>query len=125
DRQEQFDRLLLHRTTFLFISMWKRYFHLLSSCTYDRVIVRRSILLYNEYGNLFYEKLLLSIHPFALLDFDDNMERKDAHTPVSWYGRLTLEKKDKFIRCLQLYRKFIAGSPVLKQMVLDVNKHVK
>src|SRR5690606_2440058 len=117
--QQHFDRLLARRNRFLIRSMWKRYWQLLGSFGCDRVIVRRSLLLYNEYGNLFFEKLLLTLHPAAILDFDDNMERSDANAHPGWYGILTMEKKDKFRRSLRLYKKFIVGSPVLKALVLN------
>jgi glycosyltransferase involved in cell wall biosynthesis len=123
--QQAFEHYLeLKPTRFLVIGLWKRLFHVLFSVNYDRVVVRRSLLLYNEYGNLFLEKLLLCLHPAAILDFDDNMLRSNHGELPSWYGKLMLENRNKFTDALGLYRKFIVGSPLLKTMVLNANSVV-
>ncbi len=123
--RERFYRLRRQNSVlrFQFASMAIRLRQILRSRHFDRVIVRRTLLIYNEYGNLFYEKLLLAIHPGAILDFDDDMLiREDPPRPMTRYGRLLLENHHKFYDSLRLYRRFIAGSAYLKDLVLSENK---
>ena len=103
---------------FQFLSMYRRLVHVLYSRHFDRVIVRRTLLIYNEYGNLFYEKLLLSIHPRAILDFDDDMLiREDPPRKMTRYGKCLLENHHKFYDSLRIYQRFIAGSHYLAALV--------
>lgn len=106
-------------------SLWKKLRHVLTSQQYDLVVVRRTLLLYNEYGNLFYEKLLLKIHPSAILDFDDDMLiREEKPRKKTLYGTLLGENHNKFYASLKLYRKFIVGSNYLQKIPLKVNPSI-
>jgi glycosyltransferase involved in cell wall biosynthesis len=125
--KERFIRLLKHNPTdFQIACLFQRLVQCFCSVSYDAVIVRRELLLYNDYGNLFMEKLLLSLHPNVILDFDDDISAaKKEPRPISLFGKLMLENPDKFKRSLQLYERFIPGSGYLRQMVLDCNRKAK
>lgn len=109
------------RTAFLIKSMYKRFFQIIKSRKFETVIVRRELLLFNDYGNLFMEKFLLKIHPNAILDFDDDIAaaKKQPKEITSLYGRLLKEHGDKFNASLNLYNRFIVGSDYLKRLVLN------
>lgn len=117
---DQFDKTRTSYLTFLLASIIKKYRYILSSIFYERVIVRRELLFYNDYGNLFLEKMLLSIHPDAILDFDDDIgaAKKEPRVITNWFGRLLMEHSSKFYSSLKLYRQFIVGSHYLKSLVL-------
>ena len=111
---------------FLFTS-WKRFFQIFHSLRYNVVVVRREILLFNDYGNLFMENLLLISHPNVILDFDDDIgsSKKEPRNMTSQYGRLLLENGNKFNDSLRLYKRFIVASNYLKEKVLKENPEVK
>lgn len=93
---------------------------------FETVIVRRELLLFNDYGNLFMEKFLLKIHPNVILDFDDDIAaaKKQPKKVTSLFGKLALENGDKFNQTLQLYRRFIVGTDYLKSRVLKENPYI-
>lgn len=111
---------------FLLISMKKR----LQQCLYARkfktVIVRRELLQFNDYGNLFMDKFLLKIHPNVILDFDDDIAaaKRQPRKITNLYGRLLRENGNKFNDSLRLYKRFIVGSNYLKNRVLNENKSI-
>jgi glycosyltransferase involved in cell wall biosynthesis len=84
------------------------------------VIVRRELLLYNDYGHLFLEKLLLQIHPDAILDFDDDISaaKNEPRQISSLFGRIMLEHGSKFNASLGMFSYFIAGSDYLRQKII-------
>lgn len=98
----------------------KRFWQVIQSRKYEKVIVRRELLLYNEYGNLFLEKLLLKIHPNAILDFDDDIafSKGEPREITSLYGKILAENGNKFTESLKLYNRFMVGSKYLKDYVL-------
>jgi len=103
----------------------KRILHCLEACRFDAVIVRRELLLFNDYGGLFLERLLLAANPRAALDFDDDISvAKQEPRPISTFGRLMLENGSKFRNSLKLYRRFIVGSSYLETMVRTGNATV-
>lgn len=111
---------------FLMQSMIKRLGHIISSLNYETVIVRRELLLFNDYGNLFLEKFLLSIHPNIILDFDDDISAsKREPRKITSFGKLLLENGNKFKNSLELYRRFIVASNHLKKKVLKENLAIK
>jgi glycosyltransferase involved in cell wall biosynthesis len=107
--------------------MLKRLIHCFNSLRYQTVIVRREILFFNDYGNLFMEKLLLAIHPNVILDFDDDIaaSKGEPREIKSWFGRLMLENGNKFNDSLRLYKRFIVASNYLKEKVLSENPSVE
>jgi glycosyltransferase involved in cell wall biosynthesis len=92
---------------------------ILDSQQYGKVIVAREVLLWNDYGGLFLERLLLAMHPNAILDIDDDLgAAKREPRRIGWFGRLLLEQPAKFSASLRMYRRVIAGSHYLKELVL-------
>lgn len=108
-----------------FLILWKRFYQIISSMKFESVVVRRELLFQNDYGNLFFEKLLLKIHPNAILDFDDDLSaaKNQPKKITNWYGKLMQENGDKFNESLKLYKHFIVASDHLKQRVLEQNKN--
>jgi glycosyltransferase involved in cell wall biosynthesis len=112
---------------FFIKSIWKRLFHCVYARKFSTVIVRRELLFFNDYGNLFMEKFLLSIHSNVILDFDDDIAvaKKQPKEITNLYGKLLLEDGNKFNNALNLYKKFIVASKYLQQLVLNQNNLVK
>jgi len=102
----------------------------LKQCIYARnyktVIVRRELLLYNDYGNLFMEKMLYKLHNNIILDFDDDISaaKKQPKKITNLYGRLMFEQGNKFSDSFSYYHKFITASDYLKTKVLNENSSV-
>jgi len=111
---------------FLLKALHKRFWQVIKSRKYKTVIVRRELLLYNDYGNLFLDKLLLKIHPNAILDFDDDISyaKNEPRKINSLYGKLLLENGNKFKDAIKLYSYFIAGSNYLKEYALNINTKI-
>ena len=111
---------------FLRLYLKRRFKQVLMARNFETVIVQRELLVYNDYGNLFLEKLLLRIHPNAILDFDDDIAaaKKQPKKITSWYGRLMQENGNKFNESLRLYKRFIVASDYLKNKVLSENNQI-
>jgi hypothetical protein len=79
---------------------FKRFGQVVRSRHFETVIVRRELLIYNDYGNLFLEKLLLKFHPNALLDIDDDLSaaKNQPKTVTHLFGKICLENGDKFMK---------------------------
>jgi glycosyltransferase involved in cell wall biosynthesis len=93
---------------------------ILDSGGYGTVIVLREILLFNDYGRLFLERLLLAMHPNAILDIDDDLgAAKGEPKRIGWFGRMLGEHPTKFSESLKMYPRVIAGSDYLKRLVLE------
>lgn len=109
-------------TWFLIRFAITKFIHVIKTIPYKNVIVRREILMYNDYGNLFMEKFLLKINPNAILDFDDDIaSAKREPKNISRYGKILLESKSKFTESLKLYNHFIVGSKHLSEKLLQNN----
>jgi glycosyltransferase involved in cell wall biosynthesis len=87
---------------------------------YSCVVVRRELLLYNDYGNLFLERLLLALNANVVLDFDDDIGalKREPRT-LTIVGRMLAENPRKFGDSLRLYPGFIAGSEYLRNLVTE------
>lgn len=123
-KRKEFDRALSGNSLWLYVKpLALKTFQVLGSGKYGKVIVRRELLIYNDYGNLFLEKLLLTIHPEAILDFDDDIAaaKNEPRTVSNLYNRVLLMNGAKFTASLKLYRNFIAGSDYLKEKILELN----
>ncbi|HEX5731487.1 MAG TPA: glycosyltransferase [Blastocatellia bacterium] len=125
--KERFEILINRQRVVAFhlISLLWRICQCLSAVSYNFVIVRRELLLFNDYGDLFLERFLLALHPRVILDFDDDIsaaKREPRH--VSLYGRLMFESPSKFRASLKMYGRFIVGTDYLKQQVLRSNGEV-
>lgn len=103
---------------FLVDTMVKRLFQVINSRNYKKVIVRRTLLLYNDYGNLFLEKFLCAIHPCVLLDIDDDLSSDHDLSKSSVYGKIMGFNPNSFYESFSCYHGFIAGSDYLKGLIL-------
>jgi glycosyltransferase involved in cell wall biosynthesis len=112
---------------FLITFIRRRFWQIVHSRNYETVIVRREILLFNDYGNLFLEKLLHKYHPKAILDFDDDIAAAKEQPKIitNWYGKLMKENGNKFNETLRLYSYFMVASDYLKKKVLSENKNIE
>ena len=73
------------------------------------------MLIYNDYGRLFFEKYVRSMHYNLILDFDDDLEvAKMKTTSPSFFAKALMFQPDKFKYSLRYYHKFIVGSNYLK-----------
>ena len=102
----------------------QRFFQIVSSLSYNVVIVRREILLYVDYGNLFYEKFVTAFHYNVFLDYDDDIQasKSDGEVERSLFGKLMFEQPQKFYKSFLVYDKFIAGSKFLEQLAIQQSK---
>lgn len=109
---------------FLIAALKKRYQQVLASRNHETVIVRRELLWFNDYGNLFMDKLLLKFHPSAILDFDDDIAaaKNQPRQITNLFGKIMLEDGNKFNNTLRLYSRFIVASDYLKNKILRENK---
>jgi glycosyltransferase involved in cell wall biosynthesis len=104
----------------------RRLRRILDSQGYGTVIVVREILLWNDYGDLFLERLLLAMHPDAVLDIDDDLgAAKGEPKTIGRFGRLLGEQPAKFSSGLQMYRRVIAGSAYLRHLVLERGQNIR
>lgn len=106
----------------------QRFFQIISSLGYNAVIVRREVLLYVDYGNLFFEKFVTNFHYNVFLDFDDDIQaskNEGRNHEVSFFGKIMLERPQKFYESFQIYDKFIAGSNFLEQLAITLSKQKK
>lgn len=111
---------------FIIVSFFKRFKQVLLSGNSDIVIVRRKLLPYNDYGDLFLDNLLLVIHPFAILDFDDDLtNNKTEEATRNLFSRISSENTLSFYTSLRLYKKMIAGSRHLKELAMKQNPNLK
>lgn len=108
---------------FLIRFLRRRFRQVVHSRNFETIIVRRELLLFNDYGNLFLEKLLLKIHPDAILDFDDDIAAaKGQPREIRYiYARLIRENGDKFNQSLRFYNRFIVASNYLKSQLLNLS----
>lgn len=123
--KDEFDRQRKTKpfSKFLIQTLKIRFKQVLKSKKFETVIVRRELLFYNDYGNLFLDKLLLKFHPNAILDFDDDLTaaKNQPKKVTNLYGRLIQENGNKFNDSLRLYKRFIVASNYLKEKVLKEN----
>lgn len=126
--KSEFDRRINEKpfSKFLLFALKKRFKQVLASCSYETVIVRRELLWFNDYGNLFMDRLLLKIHPNTILDFDDDIAfaKKEPRKITSLYGKILFEDGKKFTNSLKLYKKFIVGSNYLADYVIKENRSI-
>ena len=101
----------------------RRFCQIIKTKNFSTVIIRREILPFNDYGNLFLEKLLIHFHPNAILDIDDDLAaaKNQPKTITNWYARLCFENGDKFNESLKIYSNFFVASLYLKNKVKKIN----
>jgi glycosyltransferase involved in cell wall biosynthesis len=125
--REMFEQLLNDQrvTHFQTVYLFHRIWHCLTAIGFNCVIVRRELLLFNDYGNLFLDKLLLAVHPNVVLDFDDDLgAAKREPRDITPFGRLMFENSEKFADSLRLYSRFIVGSSYLKDLLTERNSNI-
>lgn len=111
---------------FMIRSLWTRFRQCIYSRHFKTVIVRRELLMFNDYGNLFMDKFLLRIHSDVVFDFDDDIAvaKKEPRQISSFFGKIMRETGTKFTQSLRLYKRFIVVSEYLKQYVIDRNPSI-
>jgi len=93
-----------------------------SAVCYSCVVVRRELLRFNGYGNLFLDRFLLAIHPNVVLDFDDDLGADWGEPrPLTLFGRLMCEAPARFRTSLRLYSRFMVGNTVLGHLAQAAN----
>ena len=118
--RETFERLLSKPKvkSFQSIFLLRRMWQCLAALGFNCVIVRRELLVFNDYGDLFLDKLLLALHPNVILDFDDDLAAaKREPREITPFGRLMFENPQKFADSLRLYSRFIVGSRYLRGLL--------
>ena len=126
--RETFERLLndARVKSFQGVSLIRRIWHCLAAMRFNCVIVRRELLLYNDYGDLFLDKFLLALHPNVVLDFDDDLAAaKREPREMTSFGKLMFENPAKFSASLRAYSRFITGSAYLRALVTRNNKTIE
>ena len=124
--KDEFDRQFDNLPRLLIYAMKRRFRQCIYARNFAAVVVRRELLQFNDYGNLFMEKFLLKIHPNVILDFDDDISaaKREPRKITNLYGRLLQENGNKFNESLRLYKRFVVGSAYLKQKVLNENTYI-
>lgn len=104
---------------FLISFMRTRFRQVLIARKYETVIVRRELLLFNEYGNHFLEKLLRKMCTNVILDIDDDLSaaKRQPHAVTSLFGKILLEDGNSFRNSFQYYDRFFVASNYLKAYV--------
>ena len=98
-------------------TLWKR----VRQCWITRdaalIIVRRELLMYNDYGNLFLEKWMRCMHKSLIIDFDDDIAaaKHEGQKRRTLFSRLMLESHTKFTSSLAYYDACIYGTKYLYQ----------
>lgn len=118
--EKEFYEYSKNSALFMFRFLNIRFWQILKARKFKTVIVRREILLFNEYGNMFLEKMLRRFCSNLILDFDDDLSasKKQPKKINSLYAKLLLENGNSFRESLKYYDKFIVGSQYLKEYVI-------
>lgn len=125
--EEEFYHLKATNPPLFYIKFLQRRFRQVKNAlNFETVIVRREILVLNDYGDLFLEKFLLKRHSSVILDFDDDIAaaKRQPREVTNLYGKLLGENGNKFNESLQSYNRFIVASDYLKQRVLEENRSI-
>lgn len=118
---EEFRNLYgIKHSLFLIRFLRERFKQVKLASRYETVIVRRELLMYNDYGNLFLDKMLLKLNKNVILDFDDDIAAQKGQPKkiTNWFGKLLMEDGNKFNNALRVYNKFIVASDYLKERIL-------
>lgn len=111
--------------SFLLKAYLKRFFQVWKALQFDCIIIRRALIPYNNYGNLFLDKLLLKLNQNVILDFDDDLSNlNEGNEKISLFGKLLLEDRLTFYRSLELHKRFTPGSRYLRGLIQNHNDKV-
>lgn len=118
--QDEFNGYKTNPAQFMIRFLRKRFWQVIKARNYEIVIVRRELLIFNDYGNLFLEKLLRRLCNYIILDFDDDLaaSKKQPKKITSLTARLLLENGNSFRESFAYYDKFMVASNYLKDYVL-------
>ncbi len=109
---------------FLIKSILKRIKQIHHSRNFKHVIVRRNILVYCQYGDLFMEKLLMAAHPNRILDFDDDIGSETNTGEKSLFQKIMLTVNNQFYSSFCYYNGFMPGSTYLKMLLKNNNNQI-
>ena len=106
---------------FLFHFFVTRFSQVLAARQYETVIVRRELLLFNQYGNHGLEKLLRKMCANVILDIDDDLSasKRQPAEVNSLFGKLMGEDGNSFRNSFAYYDQFIVASKYLKAYVQE------
>ncbi len=105
----------------------KKFEIILTASNYDLVIVRRELVHQLQYGNLFLEKLLLSVNSNVVLDMDDYMPDLRAHLSKgknSIYNRLNFFNPNKNKDSFDIYKNYTLAIDEFRDTLLNNNSKV-
>ena len=98
----------------------------LRAAVVDVVVVRRELHLFNDNGGAFLDRLLVSINPNAILDFDDNISAmKDEGRRRSFFGALLLDQPAKFRHMLGTYRYFTPAHASMMPFIQQIQPGIE
>jgi glycosyltransferase involved in cell wall biosynthesis len=103
---------------FIIYSIRKQIVNIIYARNFKLVIVRRNLLIYNQYGNLFMEKFLVSAIQTKLLDFDDDLGCTSNNSDKTLFNYLLGYERKHFYKSLKFYDGIITGSNYLKNLAL-------
>jgi glycosyltransferase involved in cell wall biosynthesis len=81
------------------------------------VIVRRNMVIYNQYGDHFMEKFLLAAHQNCVLDFDDDLGAQEPIPENTFFNKIIQHTTHQFYNSFKYYNGFICGSNYLKDLL--------
>jgi len=92
---------------------------------FDIIIVRRALLLFNDYGDLFLDRLLLKFQDNVILDYDDDLSSNiSGNEKRSIFGKILIENRLIFYQALKIYPRFMAGSEYLKNIAQNIRPNL-
>jgi glycosyltransferase involved in cell wall biosynthesis len=83
--------------------------------------------MYNDYGNLFFEKWLRAMHTKLVLDFDDDIAaaKHEGKRQLSFFSYVMQEQNNKFTASMRFFNGFIYGTDYLKNHFAQYTFHAK
>jgi glycosyltransferase involved in cell wall biosynthesis len=91
--------------------------HIIYSRQFKILIVRRNIVVYNQYGKNFMEKFLSAAHSNCILDFDDDIGAQEPKPTKSFFNSIVQQTPKQFYESFKYYTGFICGSNHLNEIL--------
>ncbi len=111
---------------FLIYSIRKQLRNIIYARNFKLVIIRRNLLIFNQYGSLFMERFLASAIHTKILDFDDDLGCTSNENGKTLFNFILGFEKKHFYKSLKFYDGLITGSEYLKNLASnqrnDINK---
>ncbi len=119
--KHSFNEYSNNSSLFMIRFLRKRFKQVIKAQKYETVIVCRELLVFNDYGDLFLEKLLRKICNNLILDIDDDLSasKNQPKTIDSFFAKLLHENGNSFRESFKYYDKFIVASSYLKEYVIE------